>query len=199
MRKYLVYCENEWPANIAELTAIENKPFVGYLKANKEVRYTDIITGPADNEIWYKNGSSTKSTFACMRVGDTPDDDTIERFIPENGQTIGGYNIISHEYNSSTGWFIIKCDSVITSTFLSLQEQTYYGDDSFKNDVTELYLPGSIVSVCGNQLSTTVRYNGTKDDWGNIEKYPCWFGGNLLEIGDFVTTVYCTDGDVTIS
>ena len=47
MKKYLAYYENEWPANIAELTAIENKPFVGYLKANKEVKYTDIITGPA--------------------------------------------------------------------------------------------------------------------------------------------------------
>jgi hypothetical protein len=32
MKKYLAYYENEWPANIAELTAVENKPFVGYLK-----------------------------------------------------------------------------------------------------------------------------------------------------------------------
>lgn len=32
MKKYLAYYETEWPANIAELTAIENKPFVGYLK-----------------------------------------------------------------------------------------------------------------------------------------------------------------------
>jgi hypothetical protein len=31
-KKYLAYYENEWPANIAELTALENKPFVGYLK-----------------------------------------------------------------------------------------------------------------------------------------------------------------------
>jgi hypothetical protein len=29
MRKYLAYYETEWPANIAELTAVENKPFVG--------------------------------------------------------------------------------------------------------------------------------------------------------------------------
>ena len=26
MRKYLAYYETEWPANIAELTAVENKP-----------------------------------------------------------------------------------------------------------------------------------------------------------------------------
>ena len=32
MKKYLAYYETEWPANIAELTAVKNKPFVGYLK-----------------------------------------------------------------------------------------------------------------------------------------------------------------------
>lgn len=40
MRKYLAYYENEWPVNIAELTAIENKPFVGV--CGKEVQYTVI-------------------------------------------------------------------------------------------------------------------------------------------------------------
>ena len=32
MNRYLEYYENEWPENIAELAAIENKLFVGYLK-----------------------------------------------------------------------------------------------------------------------------------------------------------------------
>ncbi len=41
MRKYLAYYENEWPANIAELTAVENKPFVGYLEG-EGVKYTII-------------------------------------------------------------------------------------------------------------------------------------------------------------
>ena len=41
MRKYLAFYENEWPANIAELTAVENKPFVGYLKGG-EVQFTVI-------------------------------------------------------------------------------------------------------------------------------------------------------------
>ena len=41
MRKYLAYYETEWPANIAELTAVENKPFVGYLKGG-EVQFTVI-------------------------------------------------------------------------------------------------------------------------------------------------------------
>lgn len=41
MKKYLAYYENEWPANIAELTAVENKPFVGYLKGD-QVKYTII-------------------------------------------------------------------------------------------------------------------------------------------------------------
>lgn len=39
MKKYLEYYENEWPDNIAELTAVENKPFVGYLNG-KEVLYS---------------------------------------------------------------------------------------------------------------------------------------------------------------
>lgn len=41
MRKYLAYYENEWPANIEELTAIKNKPFVGYLK-DDGVKYTIV-------------------------------------------------------------------------------------------------------------------------------------------------------------
>ena len=31
MKRYLEYYENEWPENIEELRAVENKPFVGYL------------------------------------------------------------------------------------------------------------------------------------------------------------------------
>ena len=55
MKKHLAYYENEWPANIAELTAIENKPFVGYLKGTG-VQFT-VIPAPIklqpNNEIWY--------------------------------------------------------------------------------------------------------------------------------------------------
>lgn len=40
-KKYLAYYETEWPANIAELTAVENKPFVGYLKG-EGVQFTVI-------------------------------------------------------------------------------------------------------------------------------------------------------------
>ena len=67
MKKYLAYYENEWPANIAELTAVENKPFVGYLK-DKEVMFTvipePVAEGPADNEIWYTtvDGSIIETT-----------------------------------------------------------------------------------------------------------------------------------------
>ena len=41
MKKHLAYYETEWPANITELTAVENKPFVGYLK-DGGVQYTVI-------------------------------------------------------------------------------------------------------------------------------------------------------------
>lgn len=40
MKKHLAYYENEWPADIVELTAVENKPFVGV--CGKEVQYTVI-------------------------------------------------------------------------------------------------------------------------------------------------------------
>ena len=50
MKKYLAYYENEWPANIAELTAIENKPFVGYLKG-EGVKFTELPNvGPTDGD-----------------------------------------------------------------------------------------------------------------------------------------------------
>lgn len=41
MKKYLAFYETEWPSDIAELTAIENKPFVGYLKG-EEVKFTVV-------------------------------------------------------------------------------------------------------------------------------------------------------------
>lgn len=59
MKKYLAYYETEWPANIAELTAVENKPFVGYLKGAgvqftvipEPVNYFYIESQEDDNEI----------------------------------------------------------------------------------------------------------------------------------------------------
>ena len=50
MRKYLAYYETEWPANIADLTAVENKPFVGYLKG-EGVQFT-VIPKPVTDGPW---------------------------------------------------------------------------------------------------------------------------------------------------
>lgn len=50
MKKYLAYYETEWPANIAELTAVENKPFVGYLKG-EGVQFTVVPAKEEEPEI----------------------------------------------------------------------------------------------------------------------------------------------------
>jgi hypothetical protein len=65
MKKYLAYYETEWPSNIAELTAVENKPFVGYLK-DKEVVYTVI---PKEEGIYYNVTELVKKSIPVPSEG----------------------------------------------------------------------------------------------------------------------------------
>lgn len=94
MKKHLAYYETEWPANIAELTAVENKPFVGYLKG-EGVQYT-VIPGPVvlppESEIWYTttDGNIIQPTL-------------LNRF---------GATFISNTYENGRG--VIKFDGPIT-------------------------------------------------------------------------------------
>lgn len=111
MKKYLAYYENEWPANIAELTAVENKPFVGYLKG-EGVSYTVVpepVVGPADNEIWYTtvDGNSLNLHRDYMHIA-CGEYDSENEYIDKSYDVF----IVSNTYNNGIG--IIKFDRPIT-------------------------------------------------------------------------------------
>lgn len=140
MKKYLAYYENEWPANIAELTAIENKPFVGYLKG-EGVSYTVIpepVTGPADNEIWYT--TSDKTTVGPESTTAMP------------GIYAFGVNIISNTYNEDKG--IIVCDNPIL----------YINGGAFidLNNLTSIALPDLITELRAGALQDCANLTEVK-------------------------------------
>jgi hypothetical protein len=92
MRKYLAYYETEWPANIAELTAVENKPFVGYLKG-EGVSYT--VIPPPTPETWKIYYTSTDGNVVTPKF------------------TTGfGANIVSNTYENGKG--VIIFDGPVT-------------------------------------------------------------------------------------
>ena len=126
MKRYLEYYKNEWPENIAELTAVENWPFVGYLNG-KEVLYTVVskpVTGPTDNEIWYTTSDKT-----------TVGPESAVSAMP--GSAAFGVNIISNTYDGDKG--IIVCDNPIL----------YINGGSFLqlNNLTSIILPNSITEL----------------------------------------------------
>lgn len=119
MKKYLAFYENEWPANITELTAIENKPFVGYLKG-QGVSYTVI---PAKEEpASYKSvdlGLPSGLKWANMNVGATSPEDAGLYF--QWGDTIGYtkeqveagekvFNFDNYFDTTDSGWSFDKYD-----------------------------------------------------------------------------------------
>ena len=132
MRKYLAYYENEWPANIAELTAVENKPFVGYLKSGKEVRYTVIPEVQPNNEIWYTSS----------------DGNIVTPYDLEHGTF--AWNMISNTYENGRG--IIKFDDSIP----------YIGQHAFNNcdSLTSITLPNSVINIEGGafQDCSSLKY-----------------------------------------
>lgn len=135
MRKYLAYYETEWPANIAELTAIENKPFVGYLES-EGVKFTVIpepVTGPANNEIWYTSSNGNVVT--------------------PNKTDVFGANIVSNTYENDKG--VITFDGPATSI----------GKMAFSScsNLTSITIPDSVTSIgsrafenCSSLTSITI-------------------------------------------
>ena len=62
-------------------------------------------------------------------------------------------------------------------------------------DLTELNIPQSIYGIGDNILSfsyslKTIKYNGTIEEWLNIDKYPLWDANSP----DY--TIYCIDGQI---
>jgi hypothetical protein len=148
MKKYLAYYENEWPADIAELTAVENKPFIGYLKG-EGLAYTVVpepVTGPADNEIWY---TSSDGNIVTPKKTD-----------------VFGVNIVSNTYEDGNG--VIKFDNSVTSI----------GENAFQNcsSLTSVTIPSSVTrigafafQVCKSLTSVAIPNNVTSIGWGAFD------------------------------
>ena len=215
MKKYLAYYENEWPANIAELTALENKPFVGYLK-DAEVKFTVVpkpVTGPADNEIWYTS--------------------TDESVVTPYKTSAFGANIVSNTYENGKG--VISFDGEVTSikdnaffnckslTSVTIPNSvTSIGDDAFCDctGLTSITIPNSVTIIgdyafqsCSSLNSITIpnsvtligqmtfaycsslnsiTYEGTQEQWNVVTKAWGWNDGVPA------TYVQCTDGQVAL-
>ena len=129
-KKYLAYYENEWPANITELTAVENKPFVGYLK-DVGVQFTVIpapVEGPSANEIWYKSINNEKLEFILDFTFTEDGFRSAFKAIPTVGtyksSQFGEYTITSHEYDPDLGWVVIRFEDSVQEVPFSLYEYT---------------------------------------------------------------------------
>lgn len=221
MKKYLAYYENEWPVNIAELTAVENKPFVGYLKG-EGVQFTVIpapVVGPDDNEIWYTTVDNTPiwsngHSMNLFMVGE-------ENSIVNNSYNLCGiltcknsikvFNGHENAYASyfSTyllndtegfeegipeGWFE---SSEVTSIILPEGvERINFGAFAQMNNLESITIPKSVAWIGeevfkDSPMLKTINYNGSKEDWYKID-FP--YGHDLTHN----TMIHCTDGDVTI-
>lgn len=111
MKKYLAYYENEWPANIAELTAVENKPFVGYLKG-EEVKFTVIPEEPTSAYQMVDLGLPSGLKWADRNVGATSPEENGLYFswgnvdghaVDESGNVEGGYSFNANTYATTSG------------------------------------------------------------------------------------------------
>lgn len=197
MKKYLAYYETEWPANIAELTAVENKPFVGYLGGTKEVKYTVIpepVTGPADNEIWYRTNNNLPVSFYVIPVSKSRaavyDSQELPQKIEDQlmpGTMVSSddasitYTVMSHEYNENTGYFVIAFDKTVTKNCISLGYYTGgsggYITQSAQN-ITEMLFP----------KTTTYIQDWSFGNAGNLEKIDLGQSIEVIGAGAFVNT-----------
>ena len=166
MRKYLAYYENEWPANIAELTAVKNKPFVGV--CGREVQFT--VIPPPTPETWKIYYTSSYGNVV------TPSE-----------TNVFGANIVSNTYEDGKG--VIMFDNSVTSigsyafgecssltSIIIPNSVTSIGQDAFYScsSLTEIVIPNSVTSIKSsafsncNKLAKT-NYIGDIADWCNIE------------------------------
>ena len=122
MKKYLAYYETEWPANIAELTAVENKPFVGYLKG-EGVQYTVIPEPiPETRKIYYTS--------------------TDGNIVTPNNTNVFGANIVSNTYENGQG--IITFDGDVTMIGISAF--------SSSKKLVSITIPDSVSIIEGNSF-----------------------------------------------
>lgn len=169
MKKYLAYYENEWPANIAELTAVENKPFVGYLKG-EGVSFTVIPKVQPDNEIWYTtvDGNSLNLHKDYMHIA-CSEYDSENKYIDKSYDVF----IVSNTYNNGIG--IIKFDRPITEIQAGFFNRYHdgMGDYITTYNLKTITLPKSVKRIktcafykCCDLELVTIQQGLEKIDWG---------------------------------
>lgn len=189
-KKYLAYYENEWPANIAELTAVENKPFVGYLK-DQGVQFTVVpvpVEGPADNEIWYTTTDGNPIT-------------RVEVVTPDGTISVGGSEntLISNTYENGIGKLIFDKPITILHGCLPFMS-SFFSSDVCQSNVSSITLPKNIsefevFALSGCIYLTELYYMGTIEQWNQIEK-PLNADTDPWYFESPISTIHCTDGDI---
>lgn len=219
MKKHLAYYENEWPANIAELTAVENKPFVGYLKG-EGVSYTVIpkaAEGPANNEIWYSTieHEAYKSFDAVGLTGDSemtveilPYDTELDRGILRFSKDLSElqgkeeYSDVADMY-ICTSYFRQLTSILLPDSIKTINEYTFFDSGS----LISVNIPDSVTSIgrqafqeCSSLTSIVIPNSVTSI--GNQAFYDCFkltsitFEGTIEQWNNINKGSYWTNSEV---
>ena len=131
-----------------------------------EAEFVTPVVKPANDEIWYTNGSTTEAT--------TP-----------NNTNAFGANIASNTYDAAKECWVIKFDGEVTKI----------GDWAFVycSSLTSVTIPDSVTSIgdsafenCISLTSVTIPDSVTTIEWGAF--YNCW-SLTSVTIADSITTI----------
>ena len=135
------------------------------------VEFVAPVVKPANNEIWYTNGSTTEATTP-YKTG------------------AFGVNIVSNTYDAEKECWVIKFDGDVTTI----------GDDAFYDycySLTSITIPDGVTTIGKDAFwscrsLTSVYYNGDLSDWCNIDFYN--YHSNPLKNG---AKLYINNTEVT--
>ena len=115
--------------------------------------------------------------------------------VSENNKTYDNRNNCNAIIETATNKLILGCqNTIIPDEVTSIGDDAFYGCSNLKT----LNIPKSVTSIgryAFNMCTSleTINYSGTKEEWNSIIKGDFW-NSNCQQI-----TVYCTDGNITIS